>query len=70
MIPASGWKLSGRYGDFDAERRFDVMDIHTQESSICRSGEVLQGLIKPHECGGVRQGVHPSQATRRDDGLV
>ena len=50
MIPASGWKLSGRYGDFDAERRFDVMDIHTQESSICRSGEVLQGLIKPHEC--------------------
>jgi len=50
MIPASGWKLSGRYRDFDAERRFDVMDIHTAESSICRSGEVLQGLIKPHEC--------------------
>ena len=25
-------------------------DIHTEESSICRSGEVLQGLIKPHEC--------------------
>ena len=27
-----------------------VGDIHTQESSVCRSGEVLQGLIKPHEC--------------------
>jgi hydrogenase expression/formation protein HypD len=50
IIPASGWKLSARYGDFDAERRFDVVDIHTQESSICRSGEVLKGLIKPHEC--------------------
>ena len=25
-------------------------DIHTDESPICRSGEVLQGLIKPHEC--------------------
>ena len=24
--------------------------IHTAESAICRSGEVLQGLIKPHEC--------------------
>jgi hydrogenase expression/formation protein HypD len=24
--------------------------MHTEESSICRSGEVLQGLIKPHEC--------------------
>ena len=24
--------------------------IHTEESTLCRSGEVLQGLIKPHEC--------------------
>lgn len=50
MIPGSGWKLAGRYRDFDAEERFDVRDIHTEESSMCRSGEVLQGLIKPHEC--------------------
>lgn len=50
MIPASGWKLSERYLDFDAEERFAVTDIHTAESSLCRSGEVLQGLIKPHEC--------------------
>ena len=50
MIPGSGWKLSERYRDFDAENRFDVKGIHTEESSICRSGEVLQGLIKPHEC--------------------
>jgi hydrogenase expression/formation protein HypD len=50
MIPASGWRLSERYRDFDAEHRFDVRGIHTAESAICRSGEVLQGLIKPHEC--------------------
>jgi hydrogenase expression/formation protein HypD len=50
MIPGSGWKLAGRYRDFDAEERFDVRGIHTEESSVCRSGEVLQGLIKPHEC--------------------
>ena len=50
MIPASGWKLSERYADFDAETRFSVTDIHTEESPLCRSGEVLQGLIKPHEC--------------------
>jgi hydrogenase expression/formation protein HypD len=49
-IPGSGWKLSERYRDYDAEVRFEVTDIHTEESSICRSGEVLQGLIKPHEC--------------------
>jgi hydrogenase expression/formation protein HypD len=50
MIPQSGWKLSNRYLDFDAEQRFDVVHIHTDESPLCRSGEVLQGLIKPHEC--------------------
>ncbi|HEY7273186.1 MAG TPA: hydrogenase formation protein HypD, partial [Actinoplanes sp.] len=47
MIPASGWRLSERYREFDAEPRFDVGGIRTAESSICRSGEVLQGLIKP-----------------------
>jgi hydrogenase expression/formation protein HypD len=50
MIPRSGWQLSPKYREFDAERRFDVTGIHTAESSLCRSGEVLQGLIKPHEC--------------------
>jgi hydrogenase expression/formation protein HypD len=49
-IPSSGWRLSPKYRDFDAEYRFDVGDIDTAESSVCRSGEVLQGLIKPHEC--------------------
>lgn len=50
MIPQSGWRLSERYREYDAEQRFPVGDIHTEESSVCRSGEVLQGLIKPHEC--------------------
>jgi hydrogenase expression/formation protein HypD len=50
VIPRSGWRLSDAYRDWDAEARFDVGGIHTEESSICRSGEVLQGLIKPHEC--------------------
>ncbi|MEU7138645.1 hydrogenase formation protein HypD [Nocardia sp. NPDC046473] len=50
MIPQSGWKLSERYQDYDAELRYSVSEMHTDESSICRSGEVLQGLIKPHEC--------------------
>jgi hydrogenase expression/formation protein HypD len=50
VIPDSGWRLSETYRDFDAEYRFQVSDIHTDESAVCRSGEVLQGLIKPHEC--------------------
>ena len=50
VIPQSGWMLSDKYAEFDAEKRFDVTGIHTEESKLCRSGEVLQGLIKPNEC--------------------
>jgi hydrogenase expression/formation protein HypD len=50
VIPRSGWRLSGDYAEFDAERRFDVAGIVTTESQQCRAGEVLQGLIKPFEC--------------------
>jgi hydrogenase expression/formation protein HypD len=49
-IPKSGWRLSAKYREFDAEHRFEVGDIDTAESTVCRSGEVLQGLLKPHEC--------------------
>lgn len=58
-IPASGWRLSQRYREFDAETRFAVADIHTAESTLCRSGEVLQGLIKPHECAAFGQECTP-----------
>jgi hydrogenase expression/formation protein HypD len=50
VIPDSGWRLSEKYRAYDAEDRFSVGDIRTEESSVCRSGEVLQGFIKPHEC--------------------
>ncbi|MFC0597850.1 hydrogenase formation protein HypD [Streptomyces palmae] len=49
-IPRSGWRLAEAYRDFDAEYRFDVTGVRTRESALCRSGEVLQGLIKPNEC--------------------
>ncbi|AZK92878.1 MULTISPECIES: hydrogenase formation protein HypD [Streptomyces] len=50
VIPLSGWKLSERYRDQDAEHRFAVDGITTREPAECRSGEILQGLIKPNEC--------------------
>lgn len=50
MIPKSGWTLSPRYAEFDAELRFGVGHLHVAESSECHSGEVLQGLLKPNEC--------------------
>jgi hydrogenase expression/formation protein HypD len=50
MIPKSGWTLSPRYAEFDAEKKFGVGHMQVQESAECHSGEVLQGLMKPNEC--------------------
>jgi hydrogenase expression/formation protein HypD len=50
VIPQSGWRLSEAFRDMDAEYRFEVADMHVEESPLCRSGEVLQGLIRPNEC--------------------
>lgn len=50
VIPKSGWSLSEKYRDYDAEYKFQVTDIKTVESPLCKSGEVLQGNLKPHQC--------------------
>jgi hydrogenase expression/formation protein HypD len=49
-IPHSGLALTRQYKDFDAEIKFNVGDIKTQESPECISGLILQGTKKPNEC--------------------
>ncbi len=66
VIPRSGWRLSAAYREFDAEERFHITGIHTEESKLCRSGDVLRGLIKPAECGAFGKECtprHPLGAT-------
>lgn len=50
VIPRSGLGLTDAYRRFDAAERFDVTAIASEEPSLCRAGEVLQGAIKPNEC--------------------
>jgi hydrogenase expression/formation protein HypD len=50
VIPQSGWKLRPEFAAFDAEGRFQVADIQTEESPLCIAGLILQGLKKPHDC--------------------
>ncbi len=50
VIPQSGWRLSAKYRQFDAELRFAVQEIATLESDLCHSGEVLRGRLKPNQC--------------------
>lgn len=65
-IPYSGLGLRSAYQDYDAEMRFDVSTVITEESPDCLSGQVLQGLIKPNQCpafGNVCNPEHPLGAT-------
>jgi len=55
----SGYRLSDKYQDHDAERLFEVDDITTEESAICISGQILKGLKKPHDCPAFGNGCTP-----------
>ena len=65
-IPQSGLALSDEYAQWNAEQRFSVATIKTQEPKNCRSGEVLQGLLKPEGCAEFAKSCtpeHPLGAT-------
>jgi len=49
-IPESGWRLKPGFIKFDAEKRFQVESVQAEESPLCISGLVLQGLKKPDQC--------------------
>jgi hydrogenase expression/formation protein HypD len=49
-IAESGLGLRPEYAEFDAERRFGILEIPTAETGLCISGEILQGLKKPTDC--------------------
>ena len=49
-IPESGLAISADFSTWNAECRFSLASINTQEPENCRSGEILQGLLKPDAC--------------------
>src|SRR3990170_1568437 len=65
-IPMSGWELRPEYAAFDAERRFDVSAIQSEESPVCIAEQILQGQLKPPQCpafGTLCTPQHPLGAT-------
>jgi hydrogenase expression/formation protein HypD len=50
MIPKSGYKLTKRYLDYDAESKFGIEGIMVSEHPNCMAGEVLKGIKKPVNC--------------------
>lgn len=65
-IPQSGWRLRPEFSLYDAEQRFNVEGLQSQESPLCIAGLVLQGLKKPPECSAFGKQCtpeHPLGAT-------
>lgn len=60
-IPASGFQISQKYIAFNAEQKFQVGDIDTEEPEICISGVILQGLKKPNDCPAFGSKCTPQQ---------
>ena len=49
-IEGSGYRLRAEFADFDAVRRFQPQVEPTVEPKGCRCGDVLRGIMTPHEC--------------------
>jgi len=49
-IPLSGFGLREDYSAFDASKKFNISLPETHEDPGCRSGDIMKGKIKPHQC--------------------
>jgi hydrogenase expression/formation protein HypD len=58
-IPASGLALRPDYTAYDAMDRFDVGGVTAVEPPDCRAGQILRGLLKPHDCPAFGRGCTP-----------
>jgi hydrogenase expression/formation protein HypD len=50
FISQSALKVRSRYATWDAEHRFDVPAIDVADPVAAQCGEVLKGVLKPHQC--------------------
>jgi hydrogenase expression/formation protein HypD len=49
-IDHSGVRLRPAFAAFDAERKFAVPNLKIADPKACQCGEVLKGVINPHQC--------------------
>jgi len=50
FIAQSALKLSPEYAAFDSELRYSTPGVRVADPKACQCGEVLKGVLKPHEC--------------------
>jgi hydrogenase expression/formation protein HypD len=49
-IADSGIRIRPAYAAFDAEARFTVPNAQVADPPACQCGEVLTGMLRPHQC--------------------
>ncbi|WP_269222612.1 hydrogenase formation protein HypD [Flavobacterium sp. IMCC34518] len=59
-IANSGFVMTEKYKQYDANRKFSIEVIHCEKSKNCIAGEVLKGMKKPHECPEFNKTCKPS----------
>jgi hydrogenase expression/formation protein HypD len=50
FISQSALRLNDKYAAWDAEQRFDVPGVRVTDPKAAQCGEVLKGVLKPHQC--------------------
>lgn len=59
-IPMSGLMIRNEFADYDAAKRFGYNPVMNSDTSACRCGDVLRGLISPNECAMFGTACTPS----------
>ena len=49
-VPYSALKIKSTYGDFDAERRFQISEFSIADNKACECGAILRGVKQPRDC--------------------
>jgi hydrogenase expression/formation protein HypD len=50
FISQSALRIRERYAEWDSERRFEVPGVRVTDPKAAQCGEVLKGVLKPHQC--------------------
>jgi hydrogenase expression/formation protein HypD len=50
FISQSALRIRDGYSEWDAERRFNVPGVRVTDPKAAQCGEVLKGVLKPHQC--------------------
>ena len=50
FISQSALRIRDAYAEWDAEHRFQVPGVRVTDPKAAQCGEVLKGVLKPHQC--------------------